>query len=239
VNRFTLSDNDNRNYIASAISGLGIVLIVNWWWSELIPFSTLELWRINGSVSDWLISSWPIFAWAAGVTIVGQVLSRPSWYTSQSAEQEILLPGIAISIWAGVMEEICFRWLIFLSAIVGVQVANFFFFGFLGFGIPAWFYLTIMGPIANFLTFGGLEDWLFHPASWAVGAAILSANGFFRDGHKYQGLLGFVNSWFIGMFLFYLMFTYGLLASILVHFLYDLLIFVLVYLSAVLKRSVA
>jgi hypothetical protein len=239
VNRFTLSDTDNRNYIVSAVLGFVVVVLVNWIWPSVIPFGTFELWGISGGVTDWMISSWPIFAWAAGVTVIVEIFSEGNWYTVRNAESEILLPGVVISIWAGVMEEICFRWLIFLSAIVGAKVTNFIFFGFLGFGVPEWFYLTVMGPIANFFTMGGLEDWLFHPASWAVGVAVLSANGFFRAGHKYQGIVGFVNSWFIGMFLFYIMFTYGLLAAILVHFLYDLLIFVLHYLSAVLKQAVA
>ena len=33
-------------------------------------------------------------------------------------------------------------------------------------------------------------------------------------GHKYQGLFGLINSWFIGMYFFYLMFTFGLVAAI-------------------------
>ena len=54
---------------------------------------------------------------------------------------------------------------------------------------------------------------------------MLYTNAFFRDGHRYQGPIGVLNSWFAGMFLFWIMFTYGLPAAILVHFMYDFLIF--------------
>ena len=66
---------------------------------------------------------------------------------------------------------------------------------------------------------------LFHPSSWAVGAAVISANAFFRDGHKYQGILGVLNSWFAGMFFFWMMFAHGLWAAMVVHFTYDVVVF--------------
>ena len=93
------------------------------------------------------------------------------------------------------------------------------------------------GPVVNFLTLGHLQPYLLGSLGWAVGAAIISSNGKFRDGHAYQGLFGWINAWFCGMFFFYLMFTYGILASIIVHFLYDILIFIVVYLDAVIERA--
>jgi hypothetical protein len=39
------------------------------------------------------------------------------------------------------------------------------------------------------------------------------------------------------MFFFYLMFTYGLVAAIVVHFLYDALIFFVRYLDEVIERA--
>jgi len=184
---------------------------------------------------------------------------------------EILGIGFIISVLAGLLEEISFRWLIFLGAFLGLWIMNFIFAGFLvliacvgvgyllgalidphegggigGFiglilgvvmivvlgltgnlppGLLEWIHLNITAPIADWTTFGALHDQLYHPAGWLAGAAVLSANAGFRDGHKYQGILGYVNSWFLGMVFFWLMFTYGLLAAILVHFLYDLIIF--------------
>lgn len=92
-------------------------------------------------------------------------------------------------------------------------------------GIPEWFHVHVWGPLANITTGGHLQEYLFHPSGFAVGAALLYSNAFFRDGHKHIGLFGYVNSWFLGMFFFYLMLNYGLPAAILVHFVYDLAVF--------------
>lgn len=46
-----------------------------------------------------------------------------------------------------------------------------------------------------------------------------------RNGHAYQGWFGTINSWFLGLYFFYIMLTHGLLAAIVVHFTYDFIIF--------------
>jgi len=92
-----------------------------------------------------------------------------------------------------------------------------------------WFYDTILIPIAYYATFKQAEPVLYggYPALFVYGAFL--ANMWFRDGHKYQGLLGWVNSWYLGMVLLYAMLTYGLLTAIVVHALYDILIHVTIY----------
>lgn len=194
--------------------------------TDAIPFSTFEFWAIKGTPWQWLGSAWPWFVWATCVNTVGYILQRNN-ATSDLTPKEVLKGGFLVSLWAGVMEEICFRWLIFLNAIVSVKILNWLLLGFADYGIPEWLYLHILGPVANFFTLGNLTPYLFHAESWAVGAAMLGANAMFRDGHKYQGKFGWIHSWFAGMFLFWMMFTYGLVAAITIHFLYDMLIFVL------------
>jgi hypothetical protein len=98
-------------------------------------------------------------------------------------------------------------------------------------------YSFVLSPIADFFTFGILHEQLSGADTWFVAAALLMANSQFRDGHKYQGLLGLVNSWFIGMYMFYLLFTYGLVAAIVVHLIYDLCIFAIEYLDRAHERS--
>jgi len=106
-----------------------------------------------------------------------------------------------------------------------IRFSNFLFFGFLGFGIPEWIHMHVWGPLANWTTFHQLESYIFNENSWTVGAAMLYSNAFFRDGHKYQGLFGVISSWFMGMYFFWIMFHYGLVAAIVIHFLYDFAIF--------------
>ena len=139
---------------------------------------------------------------------------------------------------AGVVEELCYRWLIFLSSMFWVRVSNFILLGFIGWGIPEHLFIWIFRPLADFVTLHGLHDQLYHPSGWAICAAMLATNAFFRNGHKYQGWFGWINSWFLGMFFFWIMFRFGLPAAMLVHFSYNMVISLIVYVKAVLGRAI-
>ena len=223
-------DESKRNYIISALwCAIIVIPFTNWVAPEMIPYDMAFIWNTHGtSWIDWLTVGIPIFAWGFGVTFVLKFL-KPGYTRAdrmqRASASNIFVGGTLISAWAGITEELAFRWLSFCGAFLGIFIANWLFFDCLGFGIAEWFYLTIFGPIANFTTGGYLEPWLFHESGWMAGAALLASNQFFRDGHKYQGFFGWVNSWFLGMFFFYVMFNYGLLAAIVVHFAYDWIIF--------------
>jgi Type II CAAX prenyl endopeptidase Rce1-like len=58
-----------------------------------------------------------------------------------------------------------------------------------------------------------------------LGAAVISSNATFRRAHQQLGYLVVLNSWIIGIVLFWLMFNYGLVASIIAHIAYDLVVF--------------
>lgn len=223
-------------YLFAALGALIVVGIVKLFWPEFIPFKAFEFWYFQGRLIDVLILSWPILAWGAAVNIVFSLMGRNDPKLNKNAGCVLAL-GTGISTFAGVFEEISFRWILFYSAIVGAKVTNFLFFGWAGFGISEWLYTNILGPVANFLTLGYLEPHLFGPLGWAVGAAIVTSNAQFRDGHGYQGWFGWVNSWFLGMYFFYVMFTHGLFAAMLVHFLYDMLIFVVRYIDMSVERK--
>ncbi len=212
------------NYIKSAAGSLLFVIPLTYLFiGEHIPFEFFDVWDMHGTgLMDWALVGLPPVIWGIVVTVAfcayrgAPTIENPKLF---------LKGGILVSLWAGVTEEIAFRWILFYGSFLGAHILNFCFFGFLGFGFLEWFYLNVAGPVANFFTYGFLEEYLFMPEYWLVGSAILISNGFFRDGHKYQGLFGLVNSWFLGMYFFYVMFNYGLLAAILIHFMYDLVIF--------------
>jgi len=44
----------------------------------------------------------------------------------------------------------------------------------------------------------------------------------YRDGHKYQGLVGWINSWYVGLVLLSAMVHYGFFTALLIHLLYEL-----------------
>lgn len=79
----------------------------------------------------------------------------------------------------------------------------------------------------------GADHWTF---LLYVGAVIWT-NVLFRKGHKYQGVLGMAHSYISGFYLIYVAFTFGLLYAIIVHFLYDLLLYASEHAAHLIKNS--
>ncbi|NTU98553.1 hypothetical protein HGA64_00910 [Candidatus Falkowbacteria bacterium] len=67
-------------------------------------------------------------------------------------------------------------------------------------------------------------------------SAVLWSNAKFRDGHKYQGCAGMLNSYLIGFYMFYICFTHGLLYAVVVHFIFDAVLFSSEHAVEVIKR---
>jgi hypothetical protein len=89
-----------------------------------------------------------------------------------------------------------------------------------------WFYELFVWVI-HFTTFTLMDPVLYgdHKRLLIFGAVV--ANSWFRDGHKYQGPVGLVNSWYAGMTLLYATIMYGLGTAIVVHALYNIGVHVL------------
>ncbi len=66
--------------------------------------------------------------------------------------------------------------------------------------------------------------------------AILWSNAKFRDGHKYQGPSGMLNSYVIGIYMFYVAFTHGLIYAIVLHVMFDAVLFTSEHLCQVIKN---
>lgn len=205
------------NCILVLAGSFAIYLLCHWLGADAMELEWSELWMPEASLSGAIGSVWFIFAWAAGLSLLACLANarRPRAHEPG----EIFWAGIWISAMAGFFEELAWRGFNFLSAMAIVTLVNW-----LTFGLSKWLYTELLGPVANWATLGYLEPQLLG-GSWVIGAAILSANADFRNGHRYLGLFGYVNSWFIGMVMFYLVFHYGLLAAIVAHILYDLCIF--------------
>lgn len=215
-------------FILIAFSILFILCAIN---PDLIaPFSIFEFWE--NSLNNW--SNWydigrPLFAWGCGMQIFLIILLRNVF-----VEELIRVSFLALfilSIVSGLLEEILFRWLIFLVNIIFIKVINFLFLGWLGWGIWQALHNLIFAPMINALTLGYLHNYLANPDIWFVGASMILTNASFRDGHQYQGCLGWLNSWFIGMFLFWITFNYGLICAILIHVFYNFLVSVIIFLG--------
>ncbi|MBP7134280.1 CPBP family intramembrane metalloprotease [Patescibacteria group bacterium] len=227
-------EKEEYNPIGKTIFCAFVLLVVSVIVPSILPFQVFSFWHSQTSFMDWMRAGIPVFIWGVSLgtfihiwrTLAGDTEGVEKLSREFSLGQ-IFVHGVFTSVRAGLFEEIMFRWIIFLGAIVTGKVMNFLLFGFCSNGLLAWFHLNIAGPVADVTTFHYLHPYLFHPSGWAVGAAILGTNAFFRDGHRYQGFIGYVNSWFVGMFLFHIFFVHGLVAAILIHVIYDLLLDVL------------
>ena len=225
------------NYLISAVFAFIFVGIVSWIWPTALPFPFWSEWETKGSLFEGLLVSWPLYVWAVAINSLF-IFTKFNGYKEHP--HQIFIVGTLLSVWAGVVEEICFRWLIFLSAVIGAYVLDFVLLGFIGLHPLQWFYMAVLCPIANFFTLGMLAPYLSgQQLGWAAAAAIISSNEPFRDGHAYQGLFGWVHAWFFGMYMFWLVFNYGLITAIIVHFLFDFLVFLTVTVDAALERRLA
>lgn len=226
----------HRAFMAKLTAALAVALvIVNLIWDAMIPYGPLELWMPKGNPLVALAAMVPALLW--GLTIQGLLELRNSKRMTTLDVRKYPLPsvilsdGARVSIVAGVFEELTFRWLLFLLFLFGYAVLNLPFRA-VGINLDSTVHLFLLTPVANFFTAGLLRDALYHDIGWHVGAAMLTANALFRNGHKYQGALGLVNAWFMGMYFFWMMLTFGLPYAIVVHALYDIVVFGTVALGA-------
>jgi hypothetical protein len=208
------------SYAPWLVGSLAFYFILHHFWGRymLTSFSKLEG---QGFALAGLGHVWFIFAWGAGVTLFA-LFALNQRRTSDDPRHIGVVKALWLSANAGVLEEIIFRALIFLNAMVILVFVNF-----ISFGLVGWLYAHWFVPLANLVTFHALQPELMGHHSWVFGAAIVSASMEFRDAHKHLGFIGWVNAWFLGMVLFWLVFNYGLLTAIVAHFLYDAIIFVL------------
>ncbi len=233
------SDKKDSPYYVKAFYGFFFMIIVEWLFPNAIPFDLWELWEIKATPIEWFTTASFFMIWGALLTVILTIvqLSKKSLLPKRLESPGHFKTGFITSIRAGVGEELAFRWILFYGAIVTAKVGNFILGGFMGYGLIELFHTHIVAPIADFTTLNYLHEILYHPASWAVGAAALATNAIFRDGHSYQGLLGWIDSWFFGMLMFYMAFEYGLLSCILIHFSYDMMIFILLAIMSLFQRK--
>lgn len=185
-------------------------------------------------VIEIVISSWPLFAWGFGVSLlVGLLVKRGR--SDRIVASLVHKYNMVVAVQAGVLEELIFRYFAFIAMIGIMPLMNWFLLGFSGGGLLQWLYGTVFVPVANWLTLGKMTGLLL-TTPWFVGAALLSVNAMFRDGHKYLGPVGMINSWYIGMFMFWVMFEYGLVAAIVLHTIYDVVVFSMEHLDVLLDN---
>jgi len=206
-----------------------LVLLLEWLRPDLIPFELGTFWYVEQPVwtafTDSLLLAWPPMAAGLLLTLIKVPAHRQ--LQRQLAWGDVPPPGRVITlgpfqlIFHSALEEVLFRWLLFYAAIAGAVIADFVVLGFAGLHPIPWIFNEVLIPVADFATAGRLHE-VLTTAPWTVAAAMLTSNGRFRNSHTYQGLIGWIWSWYLGMFLFLVLFEHGLVAAIAVHIAYNL-----------------
>lgn len=206
--------------LISTLVVVAVFCLIGWIYIEMIPFEIFSFWRMTGTPEEWFFSAWPFITF-------GILWSTFFLLTKKEFPRITLSQATLISLRAGVFEEFAFRWWFFLVSIPGLYICNWLLGGFCGpdWGLINFLYSCISGPIADFTSGGWLSEYFYHEQGWLIGAALVSSNCSFRDGHKYQGFIGWVDSWFFGLGMFILFFEYGLFVAMTVHFVYNFYIF--------------
>jgi hypothetical protein len=217
------------------------LVLVEWRWPQLIPIRLNQFWHwgLGGPWQQIAGDVWPIFAVGAAVCVVGMLLKLDK-VRELAAELEVagcawlpvqLLRTPILAAW----EEFLYRWLLFYAFIAACAVADSAL-RLVGLGVVEAAYTHVVGPIADFFTLHKVHFALFGPWGWTVGAAVILANGRFRRDHAYQGVLGLIWSWFVGMGFSLVVFRYGILAAILVHTVYNYMAYGIWAIGATLAR---
>jgi len=211
------------SYTKKLLGSMLAYFILRHFWGRymLTSFSQLEG---HGFVAAAFGHVWFIFAWAFGLTFVAALVLRQRYVSSMPRAAQVI-KGLWLSANAGIFEEVIFRGLMFLNGMVTLVFLNWLTEWLVKGGLVKWLYVHWFLPVANWATFHALQPQLMDHRSWVFGAAIVSVTAAFRDGHKYLGPIGWVNSWFFGMVMFWLVFHYGLLTAIVAHVAYDAIIF--------------
>ncbi len=186
---------------------------------QWMPVSFGSLWH-RGDVVAALRHVWFIFVWAVAVTFVVGVAAIVMRVPRLESPATVLWRGNWVSLNAGVFEEVIWRGLVFCIAMFLFKLLSV---------IPlvGWlfhlFYGDVLIPLADFTSLHTLHPQL--SGNWVVAAAIVSSNASFRDEHAWLGWFGYVNSWFIGIVMFWLVFHYGMVSAMAAHVVYDMLAF--------------
>jgi Type II CAAX prenyl endopeptidase Rce1-like len=204
---------------------------------QIFTYEYFDFWNkadFNGMIK-FVVERWWIFSTITISNIVFLIVSDKT-RTSLSSPFNKLFAGLATSVFAGVSEEIVYRWLLFFASIGTIAVTDFlsggFIFGhgliYLGFGFTKFF--------VNIATFGTLTNYIYS-TNWLVGAAMIVSAAKFREGHENYGPLGYWFAWYFGLFTQVVVFNFGLLPAIALHIFIDVVQDLLMFSDRIVNRK--
>lgn len=202
---------------------------------EAIHYVFEQFLFVAGSASEWFLTAWVI--WAIGIPLnlwkMGSTTNPPEVHAKAPT---IPISGFGTSLMAGIFEELVFRWILLYAALGLLWVINLGAFAFTGIELVR---LAIQ-PLTDLLVFllmNGVDGRLVNPPElWALGFAIFLSVLKFQQGHLYQGKTGFLFSGLAGLVFFRVMFVHGLLAAMVVHFSFDMMVFIMLLIDVWIEK---
>ncbi len=235
ANELALKARTRQETHLSSMFGMAVICLALYvpiylWALQSPMFRLSELWW-NGTVGE----AAKYVGFLLIYPVIGGFISakaKRQTEVSRLAALRVVRSGTLTSLQAGFFEELIYRLLMPVIMAFVLLVSDWILGGFVfGHGLTYLIFAKLWVPLADFLSFGLLSS-QFTAVPWLVGAAIVSSNLQFRNGHKYQGWFGMLNSWYIGIYMFFLMFHCGIVVAIVAHALYDIILFVSEYLDS-------
>ena len=209
---------------------------------EILPFNALSFWSAE-NIGAGIIAIWPLLLLA----ILSQAIVLISFHNFlhksenekilKECKKDIIVTGITISVVAGIVEEIVHWWAYMIIALIILDELNILSTTIFGFEIIKYLYVNVFGYLAEKMTFGYMHA-LLYKTSWTIGASIFIANCIFVFAHENKSPIFYYIIWMAGMFLFWLMFTYGIFVAMIAHALYNFTIHFVIYLYVAITKRV-
>ncbi len=224
-------------YLTGAFVAIVVIIILLIFYErDAVPyeFEKALLWR--GNFWDIFAISWPLFAMGFGLNLLKLTTSvNPPEVHNNS--DKIPLQGLKVSLMAGIFEEIVFRWIFLYFEMGTFWIWNQILVSMTGEPILQNVSESqYMSLFVDWLVAGDAEFWLSGTA-WTVGFAVILSNWKFQKGHLYQGWTGWLFSGIGGLFFFRIMFSHGLFGAMLVHFLFDMMTFIMLYIDVQIEKA--
>ncbi len=195
-----------------------------------LPYEWGDVWFWEGSLGEMFRTLWPLFALGFGLNLVMMSLTTNPPGIDAS---ELPVKGFFVSLQAGILEEIVFRWIWLYAMMALVWVIDAVFGGAISRMLTTY---EIYNRWIAFLLQDNVDVWT-KPGAWTVGMAVLLSNWKFQEGHLYQGPMGFVFSGIGGIVFFRAMFSFGLPLAMLAHVLFDIMVFLMVTADVIIEQE--
>lgn len=222
----------NKHYVTMAIwATVAIILSRLAFEWEAVPFEFGQFLYFHGAFWEPFVFAWPLFLLGFSINFYKMSTSINPPEVHKNANQ-LPLSGFLTSLMAGIMEELTFRWTLFFGC-----MGLFYVIDSLLLDNILRNYITERGVWINVLATLRSTPYAYDHKTWTIGLAVLASNWKFQEGHIYQGKTGWIMSGIGGLFFFAIMFRYGLFASMLVHFTFDMLVFIMLIIDVQLEKA--